>query len=345
MLTQEEREALEPVSESEVLGNHTDKDVYEVEIPETETQITDTTEVAEIQDPATDAPESEDAPEVEAKVIEKEVIKEVIKEVEKNYSNDTVKQIDQYLASNPDASVKEVMEILTTDVSKLTEEELVIEGWKTENPHISERAIRLKMDKFDPIFLSKEEKQELVESGELTKAQMRDLELEFENELTKGRVSVNERKSKIEDALKNAEQAQATTDPNAAFIESYQAGVKESLKDWSKLSITLEDSTLDFDLKDEDVKQVEDLMLNLDKFWNRYQDTAGEVDYSKLKQDFAFLLNRDQILKVATQQAVEKGKLEEIKDQSNIDFDKSKKSVPAKSTSVYDAYMKAMGEA
>ena len=114
----------------------------------------------------------------------------------------------------------------------------------------------------------------------------------------------------------------------------------------SKLSTKIDDKdTVDFEVSDADKKYAADMMKSMTKdisvFWNQFADKDGKVNQKAVYEMILFNKNKDNIIKIAHQNALAKGKESEVKSIKNVQFEPNASTTSTK----VDWRVKALQEA
>lgn len=109
--------------------------------------------------------------------------------------------------------------------------------------------------------------------------------------------------------------------------ENWERFVDEELANKTqKLSTKIDDKeSVDFEVSDADRKYAADMMKSMTKdikvFWDQFADKDGKINQKAVYEMILFNKNRDNIIKVAHQNAIAKGKESEIKAIKNTAFE------------------------
>lgn len=117
--------------------------------------------------------------------------------------------------------------------------------------------------------------------------------------------------------------------------ESWEKSIDEVSKSVLKLSTKIDDNdVVDFDLSETDKKYASDMVKSMGKdlgvFWNQFSDDKGNIDKKAVYEMVLYLKNKENIVKIAHQNALAKGKEAEIKTIKNTQFTPNPTSPTAK---------------
>jgi hypothetical protein len=110
---------------------------------------------------------------------------------------------------------------------------------------------------------------------------------------------------------------------------------EELVSKTSKLSTKIDDKeSVDFEVSDADKKYAADMMKTMTKdisvFWKQFEDSDGKMNQKAVYDMILFWKNRDNIVKIAHQNAIAKGKESEVKAIKNTAFEPNATSTTTK---------------
>ena len=209
------------------------------------------------------------------------------------------------------------------------------------DPDVTEAEINAELRPFDLLRKSEAEIEELIEDGDITKAQVEDLQAKLVRETRIARGDLKEFQSELNiDDLEVYSQSQPTEQPNQRSKEQLEADLEyyESVID-NKTALEIEvgskddPHTVKYEIDDKDREGISDFMSNgengeawIQKHW---MNEDGTINMDKLSDHILKINNYEKHIKIAYNEGLTKGGSKEVKEISNIDFKEgSPKSTP-----------------
>ena len=239
--------------------------------------------------------------------------------------NEVYDYVDDKLYEEHGITLDDYYDIDDVDYDDMAENDevgLITEWMYLENENINDKIIDAELSKFDPLFVSDEERQEMIDNDEITERELDKLDAEFERMKLK---ALSDMKS-MQDSLPNIDdiefgtgQAATADQPNKEYIEQLTNKVRDNIGKYDKETFEIKDANgevvgrINYELNQDDKSAVEGSMVN--GLMSRYVDDSGNVDFGKWQQDMLVVNNLDKILNLAWQEAsakAERGTVDKI---------------------------------
>lgn len=206
-----------------------------------------------------------------------------------------------------------------------------IEDWmRMKDPGTTQAEVDAFFLKYEPLWMEKEAQDKAVEEGKLTRAQLIQLEAEFnktlrtaQNELTEDQNKIDLSKVTIKQK-KSAEPNQNKAEPSAEILEHF----KKTVGDFAK---TFNEDV--FQVKDKDGKVIDEVKFtltpeqhqaNLEAAQNAYKrwvNADGSLNVQKFYSELHYLNNREKMYSDVYKRGMDKGAETQVKDINNIKFE------------------------
>jgi hypothetical protein len=293
------------------------------EFNQSEESVPHETEQVEVTQPTTETTQTPTTPEQELvnEVVNKSDYEKVIAEkaeLESKLSSMSQSDLDEnskviydYIREGKLKELNDFLSVQTQDYSSKSQDQLVAEYLKAQNPEWTTEDIEDEMSStyglgLDEDLLTDQEKR--AYSRKL-KADAKEALQFFESKKSEIKLpNLNPVSNEPVLELKNQEELQAQAEEAYKLWES---SVSESMKDFNKISIALkENEQFDFAVG-EDVANplIEDMKMlgkDISVFFKPYISEDGKVNARKLAEDMAFLRNKEAIVRSAVTQQVAK---------------------------------------
>ena len=250
----------------------------------------------------------------------------------KKFANEQIEYLNELAEKGVDVTSREFFELQSKDYESMEDPiQVRLEAMKLqpEFKGLSDRTLELKLkneydleswaEKIDGKWVTKEDYDMTDEDNAalemlLQKAELdKDFLINYKNErlLTK-QSDPNE----INQRAESDRQAQ----------ENWENYVEGLSKDVIKLSTKIDDKdAVEFEVSDADRKYAADMLKempkNINVFWNQFADEKGNIDQKKVFEAIVYLKNREAITKTAHNNALAKGREQEVKTIKNTHFE------------------------
>lgn len=166
---------------------------------------------------------------------------------------------------------------------------------------------------------------ELKKIATVAKNELSVLRSEFDTPVTTSGSLTEDQKQAVEFYAKYNEQQESSQ----RQAQELQQNVLASISSFDKLSLELSDDfSVDFTLSGDNKKSLPEYSQ-----MSHWKKPDGSLNYDAMVADYAFLQNRDAILKMAYEQGVARGKEQDDKDQRNVTLgEESRQTMAAKET-------------
>jgi len=265
------------------------------------------------------------APVTEAKPVEAVIEKQPETEAK---GWDVIESVDSAFKDKYGVSIIDAREIANTDFTAWEETDIIEEALRVSTPDISDREIRAKMRPYDVLFLDATEQEQLIQDGKYTRDQIEDLNANFDGWKRESLGLLNKVQGDMKSHLDEFKVTHNKTEnKEAEALKTLTAQANQFLTSYSTEKIEIRDGenvidSIDFSLNETDKKAVSEILNDPSFIYKMWMDEKG-LDVAKMVRDIAFLRDREKVLKTMYNQALAKGASKEIKDMSNITFDKS----------------------
>lgn len=253
------------------------------------------------------------------------------------------------------APLHELMEFKYRDLENMDPRDLIEDGMIFETPDITDNELDVLLDKFEPLFLTEQEQDDMIEDGDLSRNQLNALQAEFDRTARKYRRILEDHQDSIDfnEIIINQQQAvqeqQASTGLTEEKIAEYKDTLTDLLNDYDgeTLKVVSEEgeSLLEFkfgvgaDAKADAINTA----ANPQNVYNRWMNEDGTIDHQKYISDQIKLDNFEKILKSVYDQAIAKGTDDNIKNMNNItDAKTQRSSTGAKTPTAHDHLLGTM---
>lgn len=267
------------------------------------------------------------------KIIEEN--KALKEKAEYNYVHPSVKKLNDLLATKgavDDNTIFNFLKVQNTDYTKLSTSELIAEAIRLDEPEISTPEIQLKLEKFDILNKSKEDIDEMIEDGELTRVKYDAIKNEYERMGRHSLKKLEDNKKSLETSLSLTEEEmqvnqKKSEEDTKKIIEEFNNKVSKKLPTFTinKVQVSKDKdgnpTYLDYKVTEEERKQVEATAKNINSFFARYVDKeTGDVDFNHLFSDLHWLENKESIIAAATAKTANDTKKSTIARINNYSF-------------------------
>jgi hypothetical protein len=200
------------------------------------------------------------------------------------------------------------------DYSKLDDKTVVREYLQQKYPTFDESDIEMELEQHFP------QEDDLEEEAKAKKLSLKKLAIEARESLSKmtssfGEVSESSLTPELKEKVKFAEEASSFFKQNQDFQKAYVKGVDEVTSTLDSISLKLsEDLDISYKLSDEAKKSLPDLI----KTTPTWSNEDGTPNFEAIAKDAVKIHHFDEIVKIAFEQGVSKGKDELSRDMKNI---------------------------
>lgn len=232
------------------------------------------------------------------------------------YANDLIAKLDELAKQGVNVDIDfvkaQMMDYSTYDVENVNQAKALIEmELKSQEPDITQKEIDFEFRKYK------------LDSDEYDEDEVDMAKIQLMRDAKKAKRSLEENQSKMalpKGGIDPEKQRQAEEAQRQA-TEKLHTMLKDSVKSYEKESVKLGDETFDYKVTDQAKKNLENLMLNTDKFFYQYVNKDGSIDTNRLRSDMFWLTNRESIVKSLLQQATAKGSKDVVSDMKNSSFE------------------------
>ncbi len=224
--------------------------------------------------------------------------------------NDLIQKYKEFRTGrtdDPKSTAKLFLETQLQDFEQMDAKAVLRYKMKLDNPGRSDEDIDFLLNHRYKLDEEEFNEQEI----RLAKLQLDDDALQARKEL-----KTMQEKVALKEAQSNqdqAEQAEKIKQEN----ERWENDVRETLKDFDKIELTVNEKGDQFTFGVEQKKDLEKLMTNLPGFWERYINADKSENLEKLRYDMTVLLNLDKIIKSVYDNGVSKGRDEILNERKN----------------------------
>jgi hypothetical protein len=290
------------------------------EFNQSEESVPHETEQVEVTPPTTETTQTPTTPEQELvnEVVNKSDYEKVIAEkaeleskltsMSQSDLDENSKVIYDYIREGKLKELNDFLSVQTQDYSSKSQDQLVAEYLKAQNPEWTTEDIEDEMSSTYGLGLDEDllTDQERRAYGRKLKADAKEALQFFESK--KSEIKLPDLNPKSNEPVIDQEALQAQAEE---AYKAWESSVSESMKDFNKISIALrENEQFDFAVG-EDVSNplIEDMKMlgkDVSVFFKPYISEDGKVNARKLAEDMAFLRNKEAIVRSAVTQQVAK---------------------------------------
>ena len=248
-------------------------------------------------------------------------------EQQSNFASDQIESLNRFVEETG-RSVEDYYLTQTQDYEQMSDEEVVKEYLRLENPDLTQKEIQLFYNntyKQGDDKYSEEETQlgniHLKKDSATARKELVDLQDEYWTPLENDGTMTQEDVEEMEDA-------------RVDFLNE----MDDELDDIDSLSFRVDESgeTFDYQLTDEDRNVVTDTLENLDTFFEDYRDDSGAWDRERLAMDLIAMKLQGNIIRSVANQYRSKGAEQVLGEIKNPSFEPVKNTPSNKGNSVID---------
>lgn len=248
-------------------------------------------------------------------------------EQQSNFASDQIASLNRFVEETG-RSVEDYYLTQTQDYEKMSDEEVVKEYIRLENPDLTQKEIQLFYNntyKQGDEKYSEEETQlgniHLKKDSATARKELLELQEEYWTPLENNGTMTQQDMEEMEDA-------------RIDFLND----MDDELDDIDSLSFTVDESgeTFDYQLTDEDRNVVTDTLENLDTFFDDYRDDNGAWDKERLAMDLIAMKLQGNIIRSVANQYRSKGAEQVLGEIKNPSFEPVKNTPSNKGASVID---------
>ena len=315
----------------------TEKKVEEVKTPDAEVKTPEadikTPSIEEVKTPEADVntPSIEEVktPAVEEKVIDEEPKTKFYK------GHEIMSNIEKEFEETYDIPYNAIKEILNTnyDDENFDERVLVEDYLINSQEGITDKEISTKLKKYDVLFKTDEEIDDLLSEGKITNERFDELEGEWLQILREGKNYLKNTQGRAQKMLDEfeVEQIENSNNTDAKAQKDLLDRANSFSPTFSKETLEIKDKdgnvidSIEFSTDDSSKQLVTDVLSDPSLIYSLWTED-GILNVDKMFRDVYELKNRTHMRKAIYDQAYSKGAASIAKDQSNIDFDPVRKS-------------------
>lgn len=274
------------------------------------------TETPQVETPAAESPAVETAPAPQLSFEEKikeerskwqkeqeELLAKTREEaVNSAYASDQIKKLNELAKEGVDITSPEFLKFQSLDVNNYTPDnpqaalELIRLKAQTENPYLSPEDVK---------GMVEHKYKELLNPDEYMDEEVAAKRYEYLAEFGTAKSWAEQEKQKY--TLPNSD-IQKQREEEARKAEEanklYRQGVTTSLKDFNAIELSVGDKPLSYEISAGVKEQIQDYMISPTDFMSkRYAKKDGTVDYEKMRSDMAWIVDRENMVKTALQNA------------------------------------------
>jgi len=230
-----------------------------------------------------------------------------------------------------EATFEEMIEIATRDIDKLDPMDIIEEGMlAATNGDITDTELDVELEKYDPLFLSDAEKQQLIEDEEMTENDFRILQAQFDRAVRENKAILEKEKSSVDLKsllIKRPVQQPASEEKketSEADMKAVRDSFEKTLENYNHETLKVVDGkgeeimSVDYALDQEAKTQALDLLANPQGLFKLWAKEDGSFDTDKYISDAMFLLNKSGMLKTIHDQAQAARTEEMVTERDNI---------------------------
>lgn len=262
---------------------------------------------------------------------------EAVKKPKVNSLEEAISQAEEATKEEYGMSFSELMREKSLDYDKYEEEgltdwDVVLKGKKVSDPDISEKELDyLENVKYAPLFMSKEEQENLIKEGKITETQIKALDIDFERELRSSKNALKERQKELKypDVSGQKKVSEKEAEEQAKLGEN----IKNYFEKSKEVSLDIKDGDdtipIKFELNEASKAETQKVLSDpKGLLGQRWANEDGSLNHEAYVRDIHILQNLGEISKAIYKEGASKGSENTVKDINNID-DKSSDSKPA----------------
>ena len=268
-------------------------------------------------------------------VTEANPVKEDAKVEPEEYRNglDLITEINSEFEKANGISIMEAHDFVNENYDDYEETDIVEEWMVVQDPGITPIEIKAEMKKYDVLFLTEEERKELIDEGKITQDDIDLLNAKFERLLRNSKDGLKNLQEKTKEKLSEykIKSSSPKKDDNSEVIKKLSEEANKFLGTYQTEKFDIKDkdgnviNTISLNIDDADKKWATDIIsdpLGVHKLW---VDENG-LNVEKMTKDLLYLRDRGKRDMVVYNQGLAKGALKEVKDLSNMDFSQNQTS-------------------
>ena len=271
-----------------------------------------------------------------------DIVTETPPVVESNKASKTFKGLDIFDNINNEfkeengISLIDAQKIVAVDYDAVDERILMRDFLLASEPGITEKEINVRLRKYDLLYKTNEEIDDMIANGSITEDQFDELDAEWEGSLRKGKQylkgtqdDLKERINKFEvesddDNDNSDEDTKQLMEISSKFLPTY---INETIKILGAEGKEVD--TVNFVPDEAGKKLVSEIFSDPSNVYKMWMDNEGNIDVRQMAKDIYNLKNKDKINKAIYDQGVSKGAMNVVKDQNNIDFNPNRSPITA----------------
>jgi len=271
-----------------------------------------------------------------------DIVTETPPVVESNRASKTFKGSDIFDNINNEfkeengISLIDAQKIVAVDYEAVDERILMRDFLLASEQGITEKEINVRLRKYDLLYKTNEEIDDMISNGSITEDQFDELDAEWEGSLRKGKQylrSTQDNLSRIitefevesdDDNDNSDEDTKEFMEISGKFLPTY---INETIKILG--SEGKEVDTVNFVPDEAGKRLVSEIFSDPSNVYKMWMDNEGNIDVRQMAKDIYNLRNKDKINKAIYDQGVSKGAMNVVKDQNNIDFNPNRGPITA----------------
>lgn len=260
-----------------------------------------------------------------------ELLDDLDSEEESNFANEQIANMNRFVQETG-RSVQDYYKTQTYDYEKMSDEDVVKEYLKLENPDLTQKEVDLFYNSTYKQGKGKYSEEDtelggihLKRDSAKAREELLDLQKEYWSPIENKEQTTQEDMDKMEDAKLD-------------FLDD----MDDELDDIDSLSFQVNENgeTFEYQLTDEDRNVVSDTLENLDEFFDGYRDEDGNWDKESLALDMIAMKLQNNIIRAVANQYRSKGTEQVLRDIKNPSFEPSGQTPSNENTSVVDQISK-----
>lgn len=248
--------------------------------------------------------------------------------------------VDDYDKSREegDASIYELMLIKSEDLNSLSPTDLIEKALIYSTNDITDEELDVAIEEYDVLFASKEEKEQMIEDGEMSDRGFKVLEAKYNREAREAKTLLKKHQDSINlsDIIINNTANKSGEPKQTGMTDEQKSEVKadmtDSFKDYNKetLKVVSEKGDVlmefDFDVNSEAKTEAIEHASDPNGLYGRWLKEDGTINYQSYLTDIVKLNNFDKMMKATYDQATSNNTEKIIKDTNNISETKTQTS-------------------
>ena len=260
-----------------------------------------------------------------------ELLDDLDSKEESNFANEQIANMNRFVQETG-RSVQDYYKTQTYDYEKMSDEDVVKEYLKLENPDLTQKEVDLFYNSTYKQGKGKYSEEDtelggihLKRDSAKAREELLDLQKEYWSPIENKEQTTQEDMDKMEDAKLD-------------FLDD----MDDELDDIDSLSFQVNENgeTFEYQLTDEDRNVVSDTLENLDEFFDGYRDEDGNWDKESLALDMIAMKLQNNIIRAVANQYRSKGTEQVLRDIKNPSFEPSGQTPSNENTSVVDQISK-----